>query len=150
MDFRQSRAACPKNILWPTSGVWKFDPKPSAESRVYHLTIFLPFSEENENELLCMISVVNFLKSRNFCCWFSSIFLTWPVFPSRDKTLRKYVLWLKNNTTDALIAVAGFNTFKHNFNLNFIHRTWNVREIVLSENQFIVRKLTAFSDRIFK
>lgn len=101
---------------------------------------FFRFSEENENELLCMISVVNFLKSRNFCCWFSSIFLTCPVFPSRDKTLRKYVLWFKNNATN----VAGFNTFKHNFNLNFTHRTWNVRAIVLSENQFIVRKLTTF------
>lgn len=116
------------------------------------------FVKKKENELLCMISVVNFLKSRdfaifvaaiflgvlNFCCWYSSIFLSWPVFPSRDKTLWKCVLWFKNNTTNALIAVAGFNTFKHNFNLNFIHRTLNVREIFLSENQFIVRKLTTF------
>ena len=116
------------------------------------------FVKKKKTNFYVWFSVVNFLKSRdfaifvaaiflgvlNFCCWFSSIFLTWPVFPSRDKTLRKCVLWLKNNATNALIAVAGFNTFKHNFNLKIIHRTLNVREIFLSENQFIVRKLNTY------
>lgn len=60
---------------------------------------FFRFCEEKENELLCMISVVNFLKSRDFaifvaaiflgvfkfCCWYSSIFLSWPCFPQETK-----------------------------------------------------------------
>lgn len=82
------------NFMQPVLNIF-YDLLPGFESlsqnrlRKVVFTIFR-FCEEKENELLYMISVVNFLKSRdfsifvatiflgvlNFCCWFSSIFLT--------------------------------------------------------------------------